>query len=435
MATQGKYAVIDTTLTKTDATVVPALSGRQGDNGRVVYFALKDGNLPHNLDGQDVQLSVKDAAGKVKVLTGIYDMISATAGLFSMLIPAEFYQAAGNVEEAYLAVIDDKNMVISSIPITFTVFANGVIISANASKDYINTINELIKNVQGDVENIQSMIDTQKLNFNALKTLADSIKNMIENNQAVGIFNDNQFKGNNTFDKNIVARAGVTGELFGNATTAGIATRNNLPFKYQSAIDLNILPNKKYVYTYDAYYFSNSTTVKNTPKNLGGGLVETFVLTNATILQRFTGTYKSDNPVFQRVISNWQGDEPEYTSWKSERDLYSQDISFMGGTLAFRRIGNTVSVNMNAQNNTYQFKQWTKVADANTIPVGYRPTRNTLVRIEMDDSVDNGTTRLSGSLMLLTDGSIMSRHAQNTGNTASALDVSGTYITNDGLPS
>lgn len=435
MATQGKYAVVDTTLSITDATVIKELNGRQGDNGRVVYFALKDGRLPHNLDGQDVQLSVKDAAGKVKVLTGIYDMISATAGLFSMLIPAEFYQAAGDVEEAYLAVIDDKNMVISSIPITFTVFANGVVISANASKDYINTINELIKNVQGDVENIQSTIDTQKLNFNALKTLADSIKNMIENNQAVGIFNDNQFKGNNTFDKNIVASAGVTGELFGNATTAGIATRNKLPFKYQSAIDLNILPNKKDIYTYDAYYFSNATTVKNTPKNLGSGLVETFVLTSATILQRFTGTYKKDNPVFQRVISNWQGDEPEYTSWKSERDLYSQDISFMGGTLAFRRIGNTVSVNMNAQNNTYKFKQWTKVADSNTIPVGYRPTRNTLVRIEMDDSVDNGTTRLSGSLMLLTDGSIMSRHAQNTGNTASALDVSGTYITNDGLPS
>ena len=434
MATQGKYAVVDTTLSITDATVIKELNGRQGDNGRVVYFALKDGRLPHNLDGQDVQLSVKDAAGKVKVLTGIYDMISATAGLFSMLIPAEFYQAAGDVEEAYLSVIDDNNMVISSIPITFTVFANGVVISANASKDYINTINELIKNVQGDVENIQSTIDTQKLNFNALKTLADSIKNMIENNQAVGIFNDNQFKGNNTFDKNIVASAGVTGELFGNATTASIATRNKLPFKYQSAIDLNILPNKKDIYTYDAYYFSNATTVKNTPKNLGSGLVETFVLTSATILQRFTGTYTYDTPVFHRIIKNWQGDEPEYTSWKSERDLYSKDISFMGGTLAFRRIGNTVSVNMNAQRNTYKFKQWTKVADANTIPVGYRPTRNTLVRIEMDDSVDNGTTRLSGSLMLLTDGSIMSRHAQNTGNTASALDVSGTYITNDGLP-
>lgn len=433
--TQGRYVVIDTTLSITDSTPIKELNGRQGDNGRIVYFALKDGRLPHNLDGQDVALEVKDAAGKVKVLTGIYDMISATAGLFSMLIPAEFYQAAGDVEEAYLAVIDDKNMVVSSIPIAFTVYANGIIISANASKDYINTINELIKNVQEDVEDIQSTIDTQKLNFNALKTLADSIKNMIENNQAVGIFNDNQFKGNNTFDKNIVASAGVTGELFGNATTAGIATRNKLPFKYQSAIDLNILPNKKDVYTYDAYYFSNATTVKNTPKNLGSGLVETFVLTNATILQRFTGTYTSDTPVFQRVIKNWQGDEPEYTSWKSERDLYSQDISFMGGTLAFRRIGNTVSVNMNAKNNTYKFKQWKKVADANTIPVGYRPTRNTLVRIEMDDRVDNGTTRLSGSLMLLTDGSIMSRHTQNTGNTASALDVSGTYITNDGLPS
>ncbi|UEG66608.1 BppU family phage baseplate upper protein [Weissella hellenica] len=431
----GRFAVVDTVLSKTDATIIDALSGTQGDSGRIVNFALKDGSFAHNLDGQDVSLQVKDAAGKVKIVNGIYDRIDVTRGLFSMLIPGDVYQAAGDVEEARLVVTDSNNTVISSIPITFTVFANGVVISANASKDYINTINELIKNVQGDVENIQSTIDTQKLNFNALKTLADSIKNMIENNQAVGVFNDNQFKGNNTFDKNIVASAGVTGELFGNATTAGIATRNNLPFKYQSAIDLNILPNKKDVYTYDAYYFSNATTVKNTPKNLGSGLVETFVLTSATILQRFTGTYKNDNPVFQRVISNWQGDEPEYTSWKSERDLYSKDISFMGGTLAFRRIGNTVSVNMNVQNNTYQFKQWTKVADANTIPVGYRPTRNTLVRIEMDDSVDNGTTRLSGSLMLLTDGSIMSRHAQNTGNTASALDVSGTYITNDGIPS
>jgi len=47
--TDGRYAIVDTTLAKTDATVIESLSGRQGDNGRIVYFAIKDGNLPHNL--------------------------------------------------------------------------------------------------------------------------------------------------------------------------------------------------------------------------------------------------------------------------------------------------------------------------------------------------------------------------------------------------
>ena len=45
---QGRYAVINTFLDTTDVTLIDSLSGRQGDNGRIVYFAIKDGNLPHN---------------------------------------------------------------------------------------------------------------------------------------------------------------------------------------------------------------------------------------------------------------------------------------------------------------------------------------------------------------------------------------------------
>ena len=67
MATQGKYAVIDTTLSITDSTPIPGLNGRQGDSGRIVYFALKDGRLPHNLDGQDVTLEVKDGVSKTPI--------------------------------------------------------------------------------------------------------------------------------------------------------------------------------------------------------------------------------------------------------------------------------------------------------------------------------------------------------------------------------
>ena len=52
---QGRFVILDTTLAKTDATLIDELSGRQGDNGRIVYFALKDGKFPHNLTGQEVQ--------------------------------------------------------------------------------------------------------------------------------------------------------------------------------------------------------------------------------------------------------------------------------------------------------------------------------------------------------------------------------------------
>lgn len=213
---QGKFVVIDTTLTKTDATLVDELSGRQGDNGRIVYFALKDGNLPHNIDGQDVKLSVKDASGKVKVLTGIYDRINVTAGLFSMLIPAEFYQAAGDVEEAYLSVIDNAGTTISSIPITFTVFANGVIISANASKDYIDSIQNFLDEFNKRITTTSNNLETVRT---AVNSLNDAITNYTDlvNTKAVAVkTSTNEFTENNTFDKDIT----VKGAIHGNADTA-----------------------------------------------------------------------------------------------------------------------------------------------------------------------------------------------------------------------
>lgn len=198
--TQGKYVVVDTNLSISDSTPINELNGRQGDNGRIIYFALKDGRLPHNLDGQDVTLEVKDAAGKIKVVNGIYDMINATAGLFSMLIPAEVYQAAGDVEEAYLVVTDNRSLVISSVPITFTVFANGIILSANASQHYIDTINKAIDDFNERIGTTSASIEIQE---NALKTLTstlENINNQIKTAQLAGTNVQNTFKEQQHFD-------------------------------------------------------------------------------------------------------------------------------------------------------------------------------------------------------------------------------------------
>lgn len=265
--TQGRYVVVDTTLSITDSTPIKELNGRQGDNGRIVYFALKDGRLPHNLDGQDVALEVKDAAGKIKVVNGIYDMVSATAGLFSMLIPAEVYQAAGDVEEAYLVVKDDKATVISSIPITFTVFANGIILSANASQHYIDTIQKVIDEFNKKIGITSASLETQE---NALKTLTstlENINNQINTAQLAGVNVQNTFKelqhfdGGATLNGKDIALENETVHLKGNEVIDDVK-------EFKNDIKGNVLGITKSIpIDYNSDTFTGKTPIYITTKN------------------------------------------------------------------------------------------------------------------------------------------------------------------------
>ena len=211
---QGRFVILDTTLAKTDATLIDELSGRQGDNGRVVYFALKDGQFPHDLTGQDVQLEVKDSAGKVKVIHGINERVSDEGGLFNLIIPAEVYQASGDVQEAYLAVVDDKGVKITSIPIAFTVFENGIIISANASQDYLSSVDKMIADAYKKIDNLTAYYDT-------LEDKIQALTNAVNKNQ-VALLNSN-----NTFNKALTVKGGITADLHGTADKAKTASNSD----------------------------------------------------------------------------------------------------------------------------------------------------------------------------------------------------------------
>ena len=200
---QGRYAVVNTVLDTTDVTLIDSLSGRQGDNGRIVYFAIKDGNLPHNLDGQNVVLTAKDSAGKVKQISGVHDMISATGGLFSMLIPGEMYQSAGDVEEAYISVQDDAGTVISSIPVTFTVLANNILFTANASKDYIDSLQQAINEANSRISGLNDNIKAQQLAYETLKTSVENLNAQVNSKQVALLNVVNHFTDTATFDKGI----------------------------------------------------------------------------------------------------------------------------------------------------------------------------------------------------------------------------------------
>lgn len=202
---QGRYAIVNTLLDTTDVTLIDSLSGRQGDNGRIVYFAIKDGNLPHNLDGQNVVLTAKDSAGKVKQISGVHDMISATGGLFSMLIPGEMYQSAGDIEEAYISVQDGAGTVISSIPVTFTVLANNILFTANASKDYIDSVQQAIDEANSLISGLNDSIKAQQLAYETLKTSVGNLAGQVNSNQVALLNVANHFTDTATFDKGVTA--------------------------------------------------------------------------------------------------------------------------------------------------------------------------------------------------------------------------------------
>lgn len=208
---QGRFVILDTTLAKTDATLIDELSGRQGDNGRIVYFALKDGQLPHDLTGQDVQLEVKDSAGKIKVIHGINERLSDEGGLFNLIIPAEVYQASGDVQDAYIAVVDNKSVKITSIPITFTVFENGIIISANSSQDYLSSVDKMIADVDKKMDDLSAY-------YNTLQDKIQSLTDAVNNKQAALLNSDN------TFNKSLTVKGGITGDLHGTADKAKISS-------------------------------------------------------------------------------------------------------------------------------------------------------------------------------------------------------------------
>lgn len=203
---QGRYAVVNTLLDTTDVTLIDSLSGRQGDNGRIVYFAIKDGNLPHNLDGQNVVLTAKDSAGKVKQISGVHDMISATGGLFSMLIPGEMYQSAGDIEEAYISVQDGAGTVISSIPVTFTVLANNILFTANASKDYIDSVQKAVDEANSRISGLNDNIKAQQLAYETLKTSVENLAGQIDSKQVALLNVANHFTDTATFDKGVTAK-------------------------------------------------------------------------------------------------------------------------------------------------------------------------------------------------------------------------------------
>ncbi|WP_248719360.1 BppU family phage baseplate upper protein, partial [Convivina intestini] len=193
-----KYVQINTELSTDQATVVNAMSGRQGDNKREVFFQLKDGQFPHNLSGQDVRLVVKDAKGVLKVLSGMNNVSNLALGRFSMVIPWNFYQAAGDILDGYLQVTEGDK-VISTIPIHYTVYTNQGTFVQTDDKVFLSDVQTLVDDInsrfKGATQNLEAMETATKL----LQQALDNVTAQINGKGLASKGDDNTFTGSNTF--------------------------------------------------------------------------------------------------------------------------------------------------------------------------------------------------------------------------------------------
>lgn len=201
---QGKYVVLDTTVGSTRSVAVPQLSGHQGDAGRIIYLAIKDGTTPHNMDGQKLVLKAKDASGTPKVSDTMTAVDSSAGGLVQFTVPAQFYQADGPYSTAYFELRSTTtDTVISTINVSFEVLESATIMTTGQSEVYNNEMGNRMEKVN---ESITNQLKTLQEQVNTASTLAktaqaslDAITAAAKANSFATLSGDNKFTGNNSF--------------------------------------------------------------------------------------------------------------------------------------------------------------------------------------------------------------------------------------------
>lgn len=201
---QGKYVVLDTTVGSTRSVIVPQLSGHQGDAGRIVYLAIKDGTTPHNMDGQKLVLKAKDATGTPKVSDTMTAVDSSAGGLVQFTVPAQFYQADGPYSTAYFELRStSSDTVISTINVSFEVLESATIMTTGQSQIYNNEMSNTMESVNASISSQLQILQDQVSNAATLaKTAQSSLDALVaaaKANSFAALAGDNNFTGNNNF--------------------------------------------------------------------------------------------------------------------------------------------------------------------------------------------------------------------------------------------
>lgn len=380
------YAELNTSLDFNQASVVPELNGRIGDNNREVYFWLKDGNSNFDLTGKSITLFAKDASGVVKTASTINDQTGISTGRFSLIIPKEFYQATGAVQDAYIQ-IKNGDTIITSIPVSFQVLENTMSVTHTQSQVFIDSVQAQINDFNQRISATSTDLQSTENALKALQVTIGQLNDQYNSDLFAQKAKDNEFKGNNTFDNKIIAPNGLQGK----ADTAGTADYLN------QSIDQTV----------------QSITAKNWSTFNSG-------------LESFSGFKSHGWANFEYVATS--GDLDVTGHVKSNKQVSTSVTAPSGLVMNVMRIGNMVQINFTGTI-TSSIGWWANVNA--TIPSGYRPTTATI------GFYRKGAGNVTAGIQIGTDGVAYNRETGFNVDGAGNDYFSGSmvYLTSDDFPS
>lgn len=372
------YAELDINITNVNSTTfVPALNGRQGDNNREVFLWIKDGKQGYDLTGKAVTLYVKDAAGVVKTASTMNDQTGLSTGHFSLLIPSAVYQAPGAVQDSYIQ-IKQNDTVITSIPVAFNVVENTMLVTQTQSETYLDSVQKLVDDANTRLSATTSNLTAVENAINALKITIANLNDQYNSDLFARKANDNEFKGNNTFDQKIIAPNGLQGNA-DSATVASSVTSN-----------ADLQPNTIHTKTWS--WFDGGIEIKN------GITSHDWAHFNSLLTD-------SDVTVAGKIISKPQ--------------TVTVNIGQLKATLS--RFGSVVFVSIDTQSWPYTgATAWTVAYDM-VIPAGYRPVGTASMTMINNYKMSSLKVNSNGAIFF-TDTDVSS---------STNFEAYGTWITND----
>ncbi|GAB6091797.1 BppU family phage baseplate upper protein [Furfurilactobacillus curtus] len=196
----GQYETVNMTLGDGGtAYTIKQFNGRQGDNGRTAMLRLvkqsQTGLIPYNLTGLRPRIKVLDAQGTVKQFGDDYSLVSNQLGLVTITVPGQVYEAAGQVLNAFLDLIDDNGTVISSVPIVFNVDTDDTKLTQTSSQTYLQTVDEIIAQVQAGVTPLKTEMDALQQAISTGQTSIQEVLNDIANKKVALLNGGNNFTG------------------------------------------------------------------------------------------------------------------------------------------------------------------------------------------------------------------------------------------------
>lgn len=198
----GRYVVLDTLLPNDNVTWINEMNGRQRDSGRIVYFAARNGDHPRNISGETPKLYAKDAKNVIKIVSTVNDVQNEDQGLFSMVLPAELYQASGPYEDAYIA-FEQDGQIKSTVNISFRVYPNGMTITSSQSKIYISEIDQLIADLKQRIDPTRLQLETLEGIAKDLQSNIADDEQLIRSQRVPTLTGDNVFTADQIFNGNL----------------------------------------------------------------------------------------------------------------------------------------------------------------------------------------------------------------------------------------